>query len=117
MGDWYDYAHRVKMYVEQNPDATLLPESPNSMDMPLPPHLQSASFPTSTVPAVVIGPDLIGTTFSFLDGESGKIMKCTILDYGTSELRGDWVEVDYDDRMDLRISPGEFEDMLANRVV
>jgi hypothetical protein len=106
------------MYVEQNEDATLLPESPNStMDMPLPPHLQSAFFPTtSTVPAAVIGPDLIGTTFSFLDGESGKIMKCTILDYGTSELRGDWVEVDYNDTMEMRISAEEMKDMLANRV-
>jgi len=103
----------VKMYVEQNPDAaTLLPEPPNST---LPPHLQSAFFPTSTVPAVVIGPYHIGTTFSFLDKTSGEIMECTIQDYGTSELRGDWVEVVYNNR-ELRISPGEVNDMLANRV-
>jgi hypothetical protein len=84
--------------------------------MTLPPHLQSAFFPTSTVHAVVIGPHLIGTTFSFLDGKSGEIMKCTVQDYGTSQLRGDWVEVISNDTTELRISPEEMKDMLANRV-
>jgi hypothetical protein len=104
------------MYMRQNADATLLLESPNSVGMTLPPHLQSAFFPTSTVHAVVIGPHLIGTTFSFLDGKSGEIMKCTVQDYGTSQLRGDWVEVISNDTTELRISPEEMKDMLANRV-
>src|ERR1700729_1437257 len=108
--------HRVNMYVRQNEGATLLTESPNSMDMTLPPDLRSTFFPTSssTAHAVIIEPHLIGTTFSFLNGKSGEIKQCTVQDYGTSQLRGDWVEVVYNDATELRISPEEMKDMLAN---
>lgn len=58
----------------------------------------------------------IGTTISYVDMESGKINKCTIQDYGTSQLKGDWVEVVYNDMTESRISQKEMEGILANRI-
>lgn len=43
-------------------------------------------------------------------------MECLIQDYGTSELRGGWVEVVYNDDKEMRISQNEMQEMLANRV-
>jgi hypothetical protein len=113
--------HTMDKYMNQNPNATMLPESLNSMNPEFPPHLQSAFFSTSTehYDGVEIDPRLIGTTISFFDGKTGKIMECTVQDYGTSQLRGDWVEVVYNDTRDselLRISLGEMKEILANRV-
>lgn len=68
-------------------------------------------------PSHHIEPDLIGTTIRTLNGQTGEIVGCTIQDYGTSELRGDWFEVVYDDERELRISRGEMDEMLALRVL
>ena len=83
----------------------------------LTPHLGSAFFPTSTEGAVDsghgIGPDLVGTAIGLVDEETGEVTKCIVQDFGTSHVRGDWVEVVYDDGRELRMSKKE---MLANRV-
>jgi hypothetical protein len=93
----------------------MLPDSANSMDPKLPPHLQSAFFPELDSTKDEIG-DLIGTTIHFLDGKSRMVMACTIQDCGTSRLRGDWVEVVYNETTEMRISPEEMKEILANRV-
>jgi hypothetical protein len=48
--------------------------------------------------------------------DEGETMECTIQGNGTSELRGDWVEVLYDDEREMRISQKEMSEMLANRI-
>jgi len=63
-----------------------------------------------------IGPDLIGKTISFLDGKTDTVMDCTIQDYGWSKLQDEWVEVTYNGTTEMRISPEEMGEILANRV-
>ena len=95
------------------------PELQKSLDFILAtPHLRSAFFPGSTVHEVDtgIGPHLVDTTVRYLDQETGEITECYVQDYGTSELRGDWVEVVYDDERELRISAAEMDEILANRI-
>ena len=77
----------------------------------LPSHLQPMFIPSSALDHWVD----IGTTINYVD-MSGKINKCTIQDYGTSQLQGDWVEVIYDDMTESRISQEEMNEMLANRI-
>jgi hypothetical protein len=99
---------RMDKYRRQNPELI------NSTDQ-LPPHLMCAIIPTSKEHVGNTECD-IGTTIRYLDIDRGKIMECTIQDYGTSELRGDWVEVVYDDEREMRISQGEMDEILANRI-
>src|SRR6266852_5234155 len=89
-------------------------QNPNSMDArtPLPSYPRSAFSPTSMEDGVGFQ-HLVGTTIRFPDDRTGEITDCTIQDCGTSHLRGDWIEVVYDDGRELRISP---EEMLARKV-
>jgi hypothetical protein len=98
--------------MEQNPD---LKKALNSRSQ-LPTHIQSVLFPTSQEYGVDIG-QLIGTTIRFADGETGEIAECSIQDCGTSQLRGDWVEVMYNDGRELQIPLKEMNEILANRVM
>ena len=104
--------HRVERYIGQNPD---LMKSLNSRSQ-LPTHIRSALFPTSQEHGVDIG-QLIGTTIRFADGDTGEIVECRIQDHGTSQLRGDWVEVMYSDGQELQIPLKEMNEILANRVM
>jgi hypothetical protein len=100
-------------YNRQNPEMT----DPFKAINQIPTHLQSTFYPTSTGDAVDIehgiGPNLIGTTIGLIDEKTGEVTKCTVQDFGTSHLQGDWVDVVYDDGRESRMLQKE---MLANRV-
>ena len=98
----------------QNPE---LRESLDSIDH-LPSHIRSAFIPTEHAVDIGcdIGPRLIGTRIGLVNEFTGEIRECTVQDYGTSYLCGEWVEIAYDDGSDLRVSPKELNEMLANPV-
>ena len=102
---------RVDAYKRQNSELkesldrhTKLPSDLN--------YFPFASFPTK----VDIGPHLIGTTINFVGEDTDEIMECTVKDYGTSHLQGDWVDVVYGDVRESRISREEMYDILVNRL-
>ena len=99
----------------------MLPKSPNSMDPELlPSHLASAFFPNHSAGAVDLvgefGPHLLGTTIKCRDQETLEVIECTIQDYGTSQLRGNWYEVVYGEAEERRITAQEMKEMLDNLV-
>lgn len=120
---------RTNTYRIQRENAELM-ESLDSTctSMKLPLHLQPGNFPATSTEDITsaedIGPDNIGTKIMHLDETTGKIRECMICDYGTSELRGDWIEITYDDNDDdddspreWRIAPWEMDEILANRIL
>jgi len=62
------------------------------------------------------GLELIGSTIRYHDGKISKIMECTIADFGTSHLKGDWFLVTYDDDTAVEITASDMDDILKNRV-
>jgi hypothetical protein len=106
------HVHRLDEDKRQNPE---LNESLNLQAKLLSDlnYFQSASFPPTEVD---IGPHLIGTTIKFLGVDTDEIMECTVKDYGTSQLQGDWVDVVYGDARESRISREEMYEILENRV-
>lgn len=104
---------RVAEYRRQNPEL-----NPELIDRRarVPSYLQS--LPTSTEPGVDIK-CLVGTTIRHLDGKTGEVVECTVYDYGTSYLRGDWVEVAYEleDDRGMHIPMEEMNDILSSRIL
>jgi hypothetical protein len=105
---------RVDTYMTQNPE---LRESLDSIDH-LPSHIRSAFIPKEHAVDIGcdIGPRLIGTRIGLVNEITGEIRECTVQDYGTSYLCGEWVEIAFDDGSDMRVSPKELNEMLANPV-
>jgi hypothetical protein len=80
------------------------------MKPPLPPHLVPVHFPEAKVDKH--GSELIGSTIRYHNGKNGKIEECTICDFGTSYLKGDWFLVTYDDDAVVEITASDMDDML-----
>ncbi|KAM6495573.1 hypothetical protein JOM56_008279 [Amanita muscaria] len=107
-------------------EVTILPDSPDADDPELLSDLLSAccvsgdtaetSLASSTTTPRELGPHLIDKTVRYHDQETGKIMELTIQDCGTSHLKGEWFEVEYDDLTVLQITAGELKEILANCV-
>jgi hypothetical protein len=81
---------------------------------PLPLPLVPIHFPKADVDKR--GLELLGSTIRYHDGKNGKIMECTIDDFGTSHLKGDWFLVTYDDDTAFEITASDMNDILKNRV-
>jgi hypothetical protein len=63
------------------------------------------------------GSRLIGQTIRFREQQRDAILEVTMLDCGTSHLRGDWFEILDDGASESRmITAGELEDIMAKRV-
>lgn len=90
----------------------LLPDSPDLMDPQLPAHLISTYYPTLTKEP---GDDLLGQTIRYRDSKN-EIKECTVDDYGTSRLKGDWFYVTYNDDVGTEVTASEMKSMLASRV-
>lgn len=81
------------------------------------PHLLPQNLVVSWSPVSTDTPqeDLLGKTIRHRDG-NGEIASCTIHDFGTSRLKGDWYLVSYDDGGETEITANEMKDILDSRV-
>ena len=65
----------------------------------------------------IYGNSIIGRLIRFRDPRRNKILEVTVLDCGTSLVRGDWFEVlDGSESGSKMISASDFEDIMANCV-
>ncbi|KAM6495574.1 hypothetical protein JOM56_008280, partial [Amanita muscaria] len=114
----WNAAHNLayKEYIKRNPEVAVLPDSPDANDPELLSDILSAVSLSGSTTTREPGPHLIDKTVRYRDQETGKIMELTIQDCGTSHLKGEWFEVEYDDLTVLQITAGELEEILANRV-
>ena len=63
------------------------------------------------------GSSLIDQSIRFLDQQRDTILEVTVLDCGTSHLRGDWFEILDEGASESRmITASELDDIMANRV-
>jgi hypothetical protein len=63
------------------------------------------------------GSSLIGQSIRFRGQERDTILEVTVLDCGTSHLRGDWFEILDDGASESKmITASELDDIMANRV-
>jgi hypothetical protein len=111
---------RCQEYVKKNPNVAVIQNFP-ATNPKYPPHVVAALCPgrAGSQPEREdhkLGPHLLDQTFRYLDQETDLVMEFTIQDCGTSHLRGEWFEVEYDDLTVLQITAGELKEMLANRV-
>jgi len=92
---------------------------------PLPPHILNAMLPTDIdtcepAPPTEMkkyGNSLVGQSIRFRDPRRNTILEVTVLDCGTSHMRGDWFEVlDGGESESKMISASDFEDIMANCV-
>jgi hypothetical protein len=60
---------------------------------------------------------LLDKPFHFRDPRTGKATECTLVDYGTSRMRGDWFEVVYEDGKESQISDKEMNEILDNIIL
>jgi hypothetical protein len=96
----------IGKYLELNPQLRTLPHDPESIDPRLPSHLEPD-----------LGPNLMDQTILFRDQVSGKTTECTVQDYGTSRLRGDWFGVVFgDEDSEVQITEDEMKEILSSRV-
>ena len=88
-------ACRFEAYARDKPNVPVLPATP---DPRLPSHITSVFYPTDVNERDDgnFWPKL-GQKIRFRKPESGQIVQCTVQDYGTSKLKGNWFEVLYDD--------------------
>ena len=62
-------------------------------------------------------PSLVNRSVFFRDQQRDTILEVTVLDCGTSHLKGDWFEIQDDGASESKmITASELEDIMANRV-
>jgi hypothetical protein len=83
------------------------------MNPRLPPHLERVFYKETTTHED-LGLSLMGQTIRFRDQTTGETKECTIQDFGTSKLRGDWFEVVFGDE-EVRVTTEEMKEILSSR--
>jgi hypothetical protein len=98
--------YRWEAYTKENQEAITLPENPDAMDPPLPEHIKAAFFPKTAAEQgrMELGAKLIDKRIRYREDRSGEILECTVRDYGTSHLRGNFFTVVYGDETEDEVT-------------
>ncbi|TDL26313.1 hypothetical protein BD410DRAFT_784411, partial [Rickenella mellea] len=120
----------VQIIAKEQPTVRLLPASSSEMNTPLPAPLVNFYFPNeNTSQPSSVGGDANATLeqlveahvekpFPFFDSTLNKTRQCTIIDVGTSRLRGKWYEVifDEDEEEAMQITEREMKEIFDAKV-
>ena len=60
-----------------------------------------------------LGSRVVNQTYRVRNPANNRVSTCTVVDFGVSNLRGEWFEVEFDDESTSQITRNEMEEILA----